>query len=258
MTPLKKAVLHRFVAICFALFATHAYSGVKGDDDNWEHAIASHNSGVIPPQTKISGKSYGDWGAEWWKWALSVPFAQSPINDTTGQYGSQNQRGPVWFLAGTFGQFAERTIRIPAGKFIFFPLVNMWNDFPCPDPNFKPAEGQSMEEFLTIGVAPYIDPWLTEPDNTLSAKVDGVELKNLNLYRGISHLTKFKADPSQIAIDTCITGKNQVGVSDGFWIMLAPLSPGKHEIEFSAFADSNPFPFNLNVKYHVTITKHRD
>lgn len=45
MTPLKKTLLHTFVALFFALFATHTYSGVKGDDDNWEHAIAPQNAG---------------------------------------------------------------------------------------------------------------------------------------------------------------------------------------------------------------------
>jgi len=112
-----------------------------------------------------------------------------------------------------------------------------------------------MEEFLTLGVAPLIDPWVTEPENTLSAKVDGVQLKNLLNYRGISHLTKFTADPSQIAIDPCITGQEQVAVSDGFWIMLTPLKPGKHTIEFSAFALSKPWPFDLHVTYHVKISK---
>jgi len=234
----------------------NSYAGVGVNANGVPPVAASnYNPGVIPPYAKAHGKTYGDWGAEWWKWALSVPFDQSPITDTTGQYGSQNQKGSVWFLAGSFGTTEERWITIPAGKSIFFPLVNVWNDYPCPDPTFQPAPGQTMEDFLTLGVAPYIDPWVTESDNTLSAKVDGVELKNLLNYRGISKLTKFIADPSQIAMDPCITGEEQVAVSDGFWIMLVPLTPGKHTIEFSAFAKEKPWPFDLNVTYHVTIKK---
>ncbi len=256
MNKLYQILIQTFIVTVITISAMNVYAGSDRDDDG-KHSVTAHNynNGVIQPYAKIQGKSYGDWGAEWWKWALSVPFSQSPITDVTGEYGSQNQKGQVWFLAGTFGAFAERTITIPANKFIFFPLVNTENDFPCPDPNFKPAPGQTMEEFLTLGAAPYINPYVTEPENKLSAKVDGVELKNLLDYRGISQLTKFTADPSQIAIDSCITGKKQVMVSDGFWIMLAPLKPGKHEIEFSATAVSNPYPFNLHVIYHVTISK---
>ncbi len=235
--------------------AMNVYAGSERDDDG-KHSVTTHNynTGVIQPYAKIQGKSYGDWGAEWWKWALSVPFSQSPITDVTGEYGSQNQQGQVWFLAGTFGAFAERTITIPASKFIFFPLVNSENDFPCPDPTFKPALGQTMEDFLTSGITPSYDLWVTDLNKTLSAKVDGVELNNLTNYRGISQLTKFTADPSQIALDPCITGEQQVMVSDGFWLMLAPLKSGKHTIEFSAYDTLNP-SWALHVIYHVTISK---
>ena len=256
MNKLYRCLPTTFIVAIITVFATNAYAGAGGHDDGVPPVAApNYNPGVIQPYAKIDGKSYGDWGAEWWKWALSVPYAQSPVVDTTGQYGSQNQKGHVWFLAGTFGTTVEREITIPDDKYIFFPLVNILNDHPCPDPTFGPALGQTMEEFLTLGVAPYIDPWVTEKDNTLSAKVDGVKLKNLLYYRGISKLTKFTADPSQIAIDPCITGEKQVGVSDGFWIMLAPLKPGKHEIKFTAFALSKPWPLDINVTYHVTISK---
>ena len=256
MNNLYRILIQIFIATIITVATTSAYAGV-GVNDNGEPPVVArnYNPGVIPPYAKVHGKSYGDWGAQWWKWALKGPIAQSPILDDTGQYGSQNQNGPVWYLAGSFGTKEERWITIPNGKSIFFPLVNMWNDYPCPDPKFKPEPGQTMEEFLTLGVAPLIDPWVTEPENTLSAKVDGVQLKNLLNYRGISHLTKFTADPSQIAIDPCITGQEQVAVSDGFWIMLTPLKPGKHTIEFSAFALSKPWPFDLHVTYHVKISK---
>jgi hypothetical protein len=185
--------------------------------------------GVVPAYEKPYGKSYGDWGAEWWKWALSVPFDHSPIVDPNGQDGNLNQRGPVWFLAGTFGVHAERWITVPANKAIFFPLVNTWNDYPCPDPNFKPALGQSMYSFLADGADAQIYPWFNDQTNkmpnVLSAAVDGVVIPRLLSYRGISSLTPFKAHLSNTLIDPCITGDKQVGVADGFWIMLEPMEP---------------------------------
>ena len=74
------------------------------------------------PDENPFGKRWEEWTAEWWKWSLSLPKDQNPITDPTGENASHNQRGPVWFLAGTFGGVAERTCDIPAGKAIFFPI----------------------------------------------------------------------------------------------------------------------------------------
>jgi hypothetical protein len=259
MNKLYLILIRIFIVTIITVVSTNTYARAGGyDDSEPQKAARNYNPGVIPPHAKIQGKTYGDWGAKWWNWALSVPYAKSPIVDATGKFGAQNQQGPVWFLAGTFGIPAERTITIPAGKFIFFPLVNTENDWPCPDPNFKPASGQSMEDFLTVGAVAQIDPW-AGPNHTLSASVDGAELTHLLNYRGTSKLTTLIAnnDPTNVAnIDSCITGTKQDMVSDGYWIMLAPLKPGKHEIKFSAIAPlSPPLPFDLDVTYHVTISK---
>lgn len=203
------------------------------------------NSGVLPPQSNPYGKGYGAWGAEWWKWVYSIPAAKNPIQDTTGEFGGLNQSGPVWFLAGTFGATAERTLTIPSGKGIFFPTFNYFNDYPCPDSAFQPAPGQTLEAFLAAGAAAYIDQ-----ATALAVQVDGVELKNLFKYRAASHLVTFTADPSWVTLDPCVTGGPQSGVSDGYWVMLAPLSKGEHTIHISAAAGPG---FNLDVTYHLTV-----
>ena len=73
------------------------------------------NPRVLPPQSHPHGKTYGEWAAAWWQWALSIPEAQNPVADATGEFAGLGQSGPVWFLAGTFGNSAERTVTIPAG-----------------------------------------------------------------------------------------------------------------------------------------------
>jgi hypothetical protein len=203
------------------------------------------NPGVLPPQSNPYGKSYGAWGAEWWKWVYSTPAAKNPIQDTAGEFGSLNQSGPVWFLAGTFGTTAERTLSIPSGKGIFFPIFNIFNDYPCPDSAFQPAPGQTLEEFLAAGAAAFIDQ-----ATALVVQVDGVELKNPFNYRAASHLVTFTADPSWVTLDPCVTGTPQVGVSDGYWVMLAPLPKGEHTIHIYAAAGPG---FNLDVTYHLTV-----
>ena len=36
------------------------------------------NPGVWPPNSELYGKTYAEWGAKWWQWALSFPAAKVP------------------------------------------------------------------------------------------------------------------------------------------------------------------------------------
>ena len=60
-----------------------------------------NNPGVLPPQSHSHGKTYGEWSAEWWQWALSLPADSNPFFDETGcANGANGQHGSVWFLTG--------------------------------------------------------------------------------------------------------------------------------------------------------------
>jgi hypothetical protein len=63
----------------------------------------------------------------WWQWALETPASENPLTDTTGQFAAVNQSGRVWFLAGNPGGTTVRTITVPAGKALFFPIVNVFD-----------------------------------------------------------------------------------------------------------------------------------
>ena len=206
-----------------------------------------HNPRVIPPQAKAYGKSYGEWGAAWWEWAVSIPYATNPIFDPTGADGSQGQNQIPWFLAGTAGGAVDRTITIPCGRPVFFPLVAFANDYPCPDPTFQPAPGQSLQDFLTQGA----DAIVSQID-VLTAEVDGVTINSLTAYRGTSGLDYFTGDPSLTAtFDPCLTGSSQAFVSDGYWLMLAPFPPGHHTIHFTGGISA--WGFLVDVTYHITV-----
>ena len=63
---------------------------------------------------KVFGKTYGEWAAKWWQWALAGPAGENAVQDTTGEFCDANQpKGKVWFLAGTFGGTVTRTCTIP-------------------------------------------------------------------------------------------------------------------------------------------------
>src|SRR5437588_12909771 len=92
---------------------------------------APAQSFVAPPESLPGGLSYPQWSAKWWQWEWSTPFAINPVFDTTGIDCGVNQSGPVWFLAGTSGFNATRNCIVPAGKMIFFPIINRGNEYPC-------------------------------------------------------------------------------------------------------------------------------
>ena len=149
--------------------------------------------------------SYGEWGAQWWRWAYSFPFAQFPPLQSGELDCSAGQSDPVWFLAGTAGQGpVTRSCTIPTGKALFFPILAIVNDYPCPDLNFQPPPGQTLEEFLTEGAEAVIN-LVTE----LQVIVDGRSLNDLFSYRATSRLFTFTADPSLVAFDPCVTGTQQ-------------------------------------------------
>lgn len=202
------------------------------------------NPGVLPIGSHPHGKTYGEWGAAWWKWVYAQPFSTNPVSDKTGAHCADGQSGPVWFLAGSFGTTEERSCTIPPGKTLFFPIFNIFNDYPCPDPNFHPAPGRSLYDFLAAGARAFIDP-----ATALGVEVDGKLLANPWGYRAASGLEYFTGDLSWQPFDPCITGTQQEGVSDGYWTMLAPLTPGPHTVRITAGAPG----FSLDVTYNLTI-----
>ena len=80
---------------------------------------------LVPPGRAIAGATQEEWSKRWWHWALSFDEDSSPVADDDGSRCAQGQSGPVWFLAGTYeARRVTRSCRVPAGKTLFFPLVN--------------------------------------------------------------------------------------------------------------------------------------
>jgi hypothetical protein len=211
-------------------------------------AAAAPHSTVIPPQQE----NYGQLGALWWKWVLSIPAAQNPLFDTTGADCAVGQNGGRWFLAGTPGGSLTRSCTIPAGKKLFVPVISVENDYPCPDPTFQPAPGQSLKDFLTNGTSSIPGAvTLINQATDLQASLDGASIPIMASYRGTSNMYSFAGDSSLTAVfDPCITGSQQKAVSDGYWLLLAPLSPGQHTLQFggSLFGNAQSATYNLTVQ----------
>jgi hypothetical protein len=204
---------------------------------------------VVKPGMRVGGWYYGDWAAEWWRWAMKTPPATNPVLDTTGLHASFGQEpgSPVFFLAGTFGGNAERTITIPPAKWVFFPIANTiwWHEYWDSD----------TEETLRAGASAWVDSV-----NILKLKIDGKTVKNVNLFRAETPLFAFTIPEDSVPDswanpDYWPSGYPamtfDLAVADGYWIMLKPMAPGEHTIEFTGgISGSNGF--SVTVIYHIT------
>lgn len=202
------------------------------------------NPGVLPLNSHAFGMTYGEWSVAWWQWGLSIPAATNPILDTTGANCAEGQAGHVWFLAGTFGGPAViRTCTVPTGRALFFPLLNAANGaalFDCEPTN--PGVPCVVSTLRALAAA------VVDSPTTLEASVDGVELRDLTDYRVQSPVFTLTL-PVGNGVGVA-SGTYAPQVSDGFWLMLAPLSAGKHTIHFKSVSNGG---FEVEVTYNLTI-----
>jgi hypothetical protein len=210
------------------------------------------NPQAYEPHSRPFGTSLERWSERLWQWVYSVPAATNPLLDTSGVDCAVAQPdGPVWFLPpvldpGGTASFT-RSCTIPHDKALLMLTSGVLNDYPCPDPTFQPADGQTLYEFLLAGAQ--------GGPNSLTGQsllVDGVALKHLFDYRETSDdLFNVTGDLTlQSSLDGCITGSPQPAVSDAFVVMLKPLAAGPHTLVYTAKDNHGT---NLTVTYQLTV-----
>lgn len=194
-------------------------------------------------QTEDASEQARELSAAWWQWALEKPSAASPLNGSyedgarcNGQ-GASGDTKEVWFLAGTItGGEVERTCTVPAGREIFFPVVNLL------DLN---VEGVQTEEELRQEVKGWMDEALANPSPPLFATVDGqpVEMKRLDSPSALFHFTLLNRN--YITENFGLESGRYVGVTDGVYVTLPPLPKGSHTIHFGGNGQDNTYKLKV-------------
>jgi hypothetical protein len=210
--PLAKLAMLAIVAVCSFAAAAASPSSVQVT----EGANAA-TSGTGVPET-IEGRTQAEWTGEWWRWAYTFPAQIAPFQDRTGRLCRLAQRGPVWFLAGTDGSFdARRRCKVPAGKYILVPVINMVHHGPVI------GKGRRVCGEMMGSVA-------VNNDHLASAVavLDGRNLpkgaiRRLRTSRCFDLLSDDPDAPSGIH-----------AAADGYWLFLPPLSPGRHTLKIGA------------------------
>ena len=219
-----------------AVVSALAFLPVEADNGN-------SNPGVLPIGSHPYGKSYAEWGIAWSEWWLAIPAATNPIADDTGEHCDVDQSGPVWFLGGStgnaIGDSPDRDCTVPAGKSLFFPVLNIT----C----WSPEDGETLEDLIDCTtLLDFLDEEFTIE---LTVEVDGVAIEGVHDYRvGLGFgVVDFP--------EGGLFGPPGVrpAVTDGWYLMLAPLSAGEHTISLAGSIAEFDLEFGAN--YTITVAR---
>lgn len=172
------------------------------------------NQLVVPSGESVGGLSQAEWSRAWWQWAGSFSRETSPIADRSGALCGARQTGNVWFLAGTYGtQRTVRTCRVPRGKYLFFPLIN----YVVMPPPTRPVTCEAVKATAAS---------MTDDASALVLEIDGTRVEGLDRHRQAPiqcfNMGALADPPAQVF----------PSASNGYYVMLRPLSPGTHTLNF--------------------------
>ena len=163
------------------------------------------------------------------------PAMDSPRFDVT-----ERQRGDVWFLASPFGA-VQREVDIPRGVYLYIGMLNAESSN-LEDPPFY---GGTWEERAAgaRGVANHI--------RDLFVEIDGVELDDPQSFRIATDDVKFFAPSPWLYGEA---GGEGVSSGDGYFLMLRPLPPGPHTINYRGAFEFTAELDGFNAYYVIEMT----
>lgn len=201
---------------------------------------------IYPPHSHPFGKSYGEWQAAFWQWALARPVEGHPFIDSPDFDFSAGQSGKVWFVGAPDG-LVTRTAVIPEGTALFVTVRDVETSSLELPPFFGATEAEQRAN--SVWFADHIvDPFCV---------IDGVPVENLQAYRVASPQFEFTAPTPWIWGDP----NNNIGgtgtsVGDGYFVMVDSFSRGKHTIHYGGTYHFEPGEFGdeaVDLPHDITI-----
>ncbi len=195
---------------------------------------------VYAPDDKVEGKTLTQWSVAWWRWALAVKKDRNPILDKTGGFAGEGQHARVFFLAGNEGGVSKRKAKVPAGRPILFPVIF---SVMCGPP------GTFDEKKARAAVKAEIERAVG-----LEAALDDKVISLVGRRAASPVFAVMGPEKKEDAVNEDAVGKVSA-VSDGVWVMLKPLKPGKYTLRFKGTqTEKKDEPaFSLDITYELTV-----
>jgi len=191
-----------------------------------ELSVMSNKKIVLPLSEKVEGFGQGDWSKLYWEWSKSFAAGQTPADNLTSACIVKESAGVVT-LAGSSGEKpVVRTCEIKQGKYLFVPVMTSLVE--------TKREGNNQCDDMT-----FLLDEMTRNALSVYAEVDEKKVLNLRQFRQRTGCFTLNG-PS---------GK-RYAASDGYWLMLKPLSTGHHTLRFGGRL---PDGFSSDVTYHLIV-----
>jgi hypothetical protein len=179
---------------------------------------------IFPPGSKPYGLAYPQHIENFWKWSLGIPAKENPIDDPTGEKcanGQSNSNSSVFYLAFNNGGISERTCKVPAGKGLFIPVMQV-------EISDKETPGATPEELKLAAK--------TDQDsvNSLYLKIGDKEYNYEDLRKYRTNTDVFQVDFADNGIFGVIEGGPSKVAADGYYIMTDPLPTGNYPVHYKS------------------------
>jgi len=212
-----------------------------------EAAAQCADERIEPPGAVVHGKTVAEWTAAYWQWGTAIPMnGGNPLFDPAGVYCNKEQDEAVFFLPDSLfiiivenDPLPVHGCVVPCGKPLLLPIAwaLMWAPGDC--------EPDRMDDCAALARRFVDSVTITE------ATLDGVPLPCPAEHREVSPVFEFHLPPPApdnniFFLEEPLTRK---AVSDGYWLLLKPLAPGKHTIVITTFFDGEEFPR----RYELTV-----
>lgn len=238
--------------LVLAATSTVLAGGPKDQDKDQDKDQGAH---IYPPESRPFGKSYPEWHAAFWQWALARPLEGHPFLDTPEFDFSAGQSGKVWFVGAPDGPLT-REATIPEGAALFLTIRDVETSTLEEPPFFGATEAEQRAN----------SEWFADHIVDLYCIIDGVPVENLQAYRFASPQFEFTAPtPWIFGNPDHNIGGTGTAVGDGYFVMVGSFPKGKHIIQyggtyhFEAGELGNEEPFDLphDVTIELTVGKGR-
>jgi hypothetical protein len=204
----------------------------------------------LDPTMSHFGRTYAEWGADWWRWFQESRYSHHPVLDTTGMDCGENQpSGEVFYLAGTpGGPPLHRSCTIPASRSLLIPILNGTADN---GGVAMPVSDMALRDFVQSTV---------DTVASMTLEVDGCSIPELERFRtglGTYSYDCPMGDCIYAASGSDFYGHVEPAYADGYVVLLPPLSPGHHTVHVTGTLDlgtpDTRDDFHNDVTYDLTV-----
>jgi hypothetical protein len=229
-----------YLVIISFLFMLLLFSGTLSP------VLGSKSVNIFPSGSKPYGLTFAEHQKNFWKWVLEIPANESPVNDPTGEKcanGQSNSNSSVFYLSFNNGGLSERTCKVPAGKGLLIPIMQVeFSEKEVPNASIKDLRRTATKDQDSV--------------NSLYLEIGDKEYKYDDLVKYRTQTDVFEVVFPDKGIFGVIEGGVSKVIGDGFYIITEPLTQGNYSVHFKSSLicldpDCAEPNFAQDIKYNI-------